>query len=648
MPRIDLKELATRESEQVEWKENVADIDDVISTAVAFANDISNLGGGYIVCGAREAKDEHGFQKMLTPGLSASRLKELEGRVIQGCRDRVDPSIVPVVEELPAEAPDKRILVFIVPATPYAHSFRKHGKDASTYYIRVSRETNEAKNGLLRELLIKKHAQERWDRRPNPTARVEDLDAVLLRDYLQRMTLWEANKAFEDYLEHPLAALALPLCAREPLTGTLRPRNFAILMFGRQIQRFFPGAYAIFSLYPGVDRAEPYAERIHLDGTIIEQADKLIDRLNTQAYDVIDKTRETSNLLRFPQRALQEAVINALVHRDYESEQPVRVTVFSDRIEIYSPGSLPTAVDRERFKQGRSAPVWRNQALAYFFNKLQLAQAEGQGIPTILRTMKETGCPNPTFDISPESVLCTLPAHPRHALIRAIREIERDLVLNHTTEAATKARELLEQDPYNFRMLELFCHASNMHGTPRDVYNFIREKSIDIEKLSAPGCLVLAETILAIKDASDEVRDLARQLLRSIAKGQYQEEEARKIALSLRKADDNEGAIAFINDTIKSSPHLQNNSKLHQLRGEAQIDLAKRCLKTATNRRTPSQVRGRAWEQCRDYLTQAERDLHIALENCRFPSDRQYIEQDINYLAQQKRRAFGGAFKRKH
>jgi ATP-dependent DNA helicase RecG len=61
--RVDLNELATRESEQVEWKRNVADINDVLRTVVAFANDFQNLGGGYVVRGAVETKDEHGFQK---------------------------------------------------------------------------------------------------------------------------------------------------------------------------------------------------------------------------------------------------------------------------------------------------------------------------------------------------------------------------------------------------------------------------------------------------------------------------------------------------------------------------------------------------------------------------------------------------------
>lgn len=59
--KIELSELSKRESERVEWKEDVAGIAPVVKTAVALANDYSNLGGGCIVCGARGTKDEHGF-----------------------------------------------------------------------------------------------------------------------------------------------------------------------------------------------------------------------------------------------------------------------------------------------------------------------------------------------------------------------------------------------------------------------------------------------------------------------------------------------------------------------------------------------------------------------------------------------------------
>ncbi|AUX48668.1 uncharacterized protein SOCE26_102090 [Sorangium cellulosum] len=635
MYRIDLKELASRESERVEWKENVAHINDVIATAVAFSNDLANVGGGYIVCGARETKDEHGFAKMETPGLTAGQAKEIEGRLMASCRDFVNPPITPQVEELPASTPDKRILVFIVPATPHAHSFRS--KEHEAYYVRLSRETVQARNGLLRELLVKKRALDPWDKRVNASATIEDIDLLVLREQLQRMGLWDPGKALEDYLspDVPLTAFAPPFCGREPLTGTIRPRNFALLLFGRDLQRFCGGAYAIFSVYPGTDRSEPTAERLPLPGNLFDQTRKLIDALNTQAYGVLDKLDAAPNLLKYPQRALHEAVVNALVHRDYESDQPVRVTVFSDRIEIRSPGALPSAVDREKFLTGHAAPVWRNQSLAYFFNKLHLAQGEGQGIPTILRTMSEEGCPAPIFDLETESVTCTLPAHPRHAMMRDRRAIERDIVLGNFKEAAEKARELLRRDPYDSRTIELFCEASSLMKAPEAVYEFAKELHID--KLGGTTQLKIAEMLASIRDQTESTKELARRLLQSAASGHFQEAEARKLVVSLRKIGDNHQAIDVLNRLFTSNPNLKNSSSLLQLRGKSYIDFAKRCTETAKNRSSPPRIKARAWEECRRYLEEAERDLHHALEHVVSPADREYILRDLEFLAHMKK-----------
>ena len=145
MDQLDLKTLSVRESDQIEWKEDVADTDDVAATLAAFANDWSNLGGGYVICGAKEEKDEHGFPRVVIVGLSAARLKEVEGKVLTACRDRVSPSIAPLVDELPSNSPDRRVLVFIMPATRSAHLFRRR-ESARRYYVRISRETREARN----------------------------------------------------------------------------------------------------------------------------------------------------------------------------------------------------------------------------------------------------------------------------------------------------------------------------------------------------------------------------------------------------------------------------------------------------------------------------------------------------------------------
>ena len=415
---VDLKELSKRESERVEWKENVANIEDIIKTAVAFSNDYSNLGGGYIVCGAKETKDEYGFQKLLETGLTSGKLKEIEGKFMNDLREKVFPPIVPISEEI-IVSDEKRILVFIIPASKDTHSYRSSGKDSSTYYVRIGRETREARNGILRELLIQKKELEPWDKRINTYSEIEDVDLLTLREYLQEMKVWDSNKAIEDYLSEKerISTFVSPLVGKEKITNKLRPKNFTLLMFSKDPLQFFSGAYVVFSIYKGKDRSERTAVRHEITGNIVQQTRKCIELFNKEAYTIFDKLDNMPNQLKYPLRALQEAIVNCIVHRDYEIDQPSRITVFSDRIEIYSPGALPRAIDKKKFLNGRATPFWRNQSIAYFFNKLQLAQAEGQGIPTIIRTMKDEGCPTPTFEIETESLTCILPANHRHILI---------------------------------------------------------------------------------------------------------------------------------------------------------------------------------------------------------------------------------------
>lgn len=414
---IDLKELSSRESERVEWKENGDDknvVNSIVKTISAFANDIANFGGGYVVCGAKESKDEFGFPKVLYNGLSSEKLKEIEGKVLQHCRDYVSPGVAPIVQEL--DNPNNkstRILVFIVLASPDAHTYRDG--ESVNYYVRISKETKEARNGILSQLLIKKQKIEYFDKRVSSNATESDIDVLIFRDSIQEMGLYHQGKSLEDYFsdKEQIAELVPPLFVRSNLTGILQPRNFSLLMFGKKnsITSIFPEAHTIVSIYKGLNRSEPTSERHTLTGSIIEQAKKANELLNSEAYTVFDKTSKKPNQVKYPIRALQEALINAIVHRDYEVPHPIRITIFADRIEIVSPGSLHWGVDKTKFLSGTASPKWRNQSFAYLFNKLQLAQSEGQGIPTIFRTMKEEGCPEPIFEIETESVICILHAN---------------------------------------------------------------------------------------------------------------------------------------------------------------------------------------------------------------------------------------------
>jgi predicted HTH transcriptional regulator len=640
---IDLSNLLVRESEQVEWKENVADPENVVATLSAFANDWSNLGGGYVVCGAKEVKDLHGFPSVEVKGLSASRLKEVEGRVLAGCRDRVSPSIAPQVHELPTTDPASRVLVFVMAATPKAHTFRK-GDESGKYYVRISRETREARNGVLRELLVRKNEVEPWDRRVCSTATTNDLDLVALRDALQRMNVFDPLRGIDDYLSdtRALSPFVPPLCGRDPLTGQLRPRNFAILLFGRQVQAHVPGAYSLVSIYPGQDRSEPHAERHELDGTIIDQARRSIDILGVQSYISFDKTNERSpNAVKYPRQALTEAVINALAHRDYELQDPARTTIFSNRIEIVSPGALPVGVKLETLREGKADPKWRNQTMAWFLSRLQLAQAEGQGIPTIIRSMREEGCPAPVFEADDARVICTLPAHPRHALAREYREIEEAISLGEFDFAKGRVQALLNEDAMNARAVQLLAEVAGALKDAGLVRSYLIAHETTVFGLPPRALVSLAEALTTQDSPSRADSDVARSLYIHASKGLIDEREVRKVAYGLSKAGDDHAAVAFVDKQMNEHPEWRDNPYLLQVRGNSYIGMAKQCTRTARKEGLAPQSKKRAWDDCRRFLELADKDLTGALLSAD-PVLRQTVQKNIEFADGLRRLATGG------
>jgi predicted HTH transcriptional regulator len=643
---IDLKELSSRESERVEWKENGDDkyiINSIVKTISAFANDIANFGGGYIICGAKETKDEFGFPKVLYTGLSAEKLKEIEGKVLQHCRDYVSPAIAPIVKEIDnPEDISTRILVFIILASPDAHTYRDG--ESVNYYVRISKDTKEARNGILSQLLVKKQKLEYFDKRVSSNSTESDIDVLIFRDSIQEMGLLRQSKSLEDYFSdrEQIAELVPPLFVRNKLTSLLQPRNFSLLMFGKKasITSFFSEAHTIVSIYKGLDRSEPTSERHTLTGSIIEQAKKSIELLNTQAYMAFDKTSTKPNQVKYPIRALQEALINALVHRDYEVPHPIRITIFADRIEIVSPGSLHWGVDKEKFLNGTASPKWRNQSFAYLFNKLQLAQSEGQGIPTIFRTMKEEGCPVPIFDIEIESVTCILPAHPRHQIIREQQEIQDMIILEKYIEAKEKTKQILEKDLYNFRSLDLFCEILIKLRLPNDLFEFIINNTIDLYSVNSNTLINFAELLSSVNDKQNfQFNNLANRALSIALSGKVEEGQIVKAAINLKKVGEPEDVIKFVSDAIIKYPNLSQNATLLQKRATAKMDEAKKCINTGKDAKSSLKTQARAWEMCRQLLSEVERDLSLAMENSEYPGEKEFIQKDISFLEKMKKQS---------
>ncbi|MDR1370969.1 MAG: putative DNA binding domain-containing protein [Dysgonamonadaceae bacterium] len=639
---IDLKELSIRESEKVEWKENGNDkelVKSIVKTISAFANDLSNMGGGYVVCGAKETKDEFGFQKVIYTGLSSDKLKEIEGKVLAHCRDNVSPSLSPITQEIdnPGDQTTK-ILIFIVIASHKAHTYRDG--ETSNYYVRIGKETREARNGILAQLLTSKQEIAPFDKRPNPNVGEVDIDTLLFRDCMNEMKLTQPSKPLEDYFsdKEQIAEFVPPLLMKKSLDDELCLRNFTLFMFGKKnsISLNFSDAYTSLSIYNGMDRSEPTAEKHLLTGSIIEQARKAIELLNTQAYTAFDKTSDKPNQVKYPRRALQEALINAIVHRDYEIPEPTRITVFSDRIEIKSPGSLHWGIDKDKFLAGKASPKWRNQSFAYLFNKLQLAQSEGQGIPTIIRTMKEEGCPDPIFEIGLDSLTCILPAHPRHRIIREVQEIQDKIILGKLDEAKNQVLQLLETDLYNFRTLDLYCEILGKQRNPQELFDFLNKKSIDCDLVNSNTLITIVE-ILNYERSNVAYQRLADDILSKALSGKIEESQIEKAVVNLKKLGEAENVIKFIDDAISKHPNLSSNSKLLEKRATSKMDLAKKCIGTGRDNKSSAKIKARAWDMCRQYLNEAEENLNDALNYAEDPNEKFFIEEnDIKFLEKMK------------
>jgi ATP-dependent DNA helicase RecG len=407
-------EIVQRESVRLEWKENVANPQNVVKTLCAFANDFQQVGGGRVIYGLREGKDIFGEPAAKVVGLDEKRLKEVKNKVLHYCHRFVEPPLTPEVSEYPVEDdPSRRILAFAVTSSQYAHRFRTK-KDDVNYYIRVNDQTRPA-DGLIPQLLEFKKVWPPYLDQTHPDAGLDAIDLMALNEFLGRLELPQQVK---EYLEPNVRFRGdvLDLVTYPPgRTDIVVPRNFTILLFGREPHRFFRGAYAIFSVYHGPDRASERSQRYEIFGPIPVLIRNLMSRLQVYMGIEIDRSLEIfseyQNRHMFSEWAVQEAIVNAFIHRDYHAHDPVRVTLFNDRLEVISPGGPYGNVDPVKIPKGEAYTSWRNPSLAWFMVELKFAQNEGQGIRKIIELTKATSGKEPRFKIDSHWFAIEIPSY---------------------------------------------------------------------------------------------------------------------------------------------------------------------------------------------------------------------------------------------
>ena len=210
------------------------------------------------------------------------------------------------------------------------------------------------------------------------------------------------------------------------------PTLAAVMNFGLYPQGYFPQLAITAVVVPGTSIGNTTEDHIRfldnkrMEGTLINMLDEAMAFClrNMKTRTIIDPaTGKRADQTEYPLLAIREAVLNALIHRDYSpytEGTPIQINFFSDRLEIHSPGTLYGRMTVEQL--GVARPDLRNPALAVMAETLLKAENRYSGIPTIRSEMAQAGLPPPVFENRRNEFVVTLynralesPAHVKPA-----------------------------------------------------------------------------------------------------------------------------------------------------------------------------------------------------------------------------------------
>ena len=190
-----------------------------------------------------------------------------------------------------------------------------------------------------------------WELLPARRATMQDLDLVKVEAYLNQRSIRHRQAGRFDDVEQVLIGMD---CALVTSSGEVVPTNAGILFFGRTPQSDIIQSEVVCVLFRDAVAASRYADRKIITGTLQELIDGTEAFLNR--YIAVGARIEGWKRIDIPEHsieALREAVINAVVHRDYSKRgESVRVFYYADRVEIHSPGLLLPGITVEQMERG--------------------------------------------------------------------------------------------------------------------------------------------------------------------------------------------------------------------------------------------------------------------------------------------------------
>lgn len=382
----------------------------IIHSICAFANDIDNVGGGYIVVGVEE---NDGTPVLPVKGIPQERVYGILKELIGLCH-MIEPLYYPVVE--PVFFQGKYIIVIWVSGghgRPYKAAKDVHSdKSTKLYYIRKFSSTIVASPEEEKELFYIS-TDIPFDDRPNLAADVSDLDIGLMRSHLKKIG--------SSLYEHSLSMDALDIAKNMQLVAgppeAVKPLNVGLLMFSERPEKYF--RYARIEV---VDIPDPtgtnMTEKVFTGPIQRQLSDALAFIKNYTLKEVVIKSAdraEATRISNYPYAAIEEILANAVYHRSYQEKEPITVRITSESIEITSfPGFDRSISDKDIAELRIRARVYRNRRIGDFLKELKLIEGRNTGFPNAIKALKANGSGIPRFEMDNERsfLSVTIPIHP--------------------------------------------------------------------------------------------------------------------------------------------------------------------------------------------------------------------------------------------
>lgn len=380
-----LTELLTDlEADNIERTESVKDTDKFSEAICAFANDSPNHGApGYLLIGVRDDGSLSGLavRDELLINLAAIRSS---GNILPQPQMNVgkfslEGGDVAVVEVFPSDLP------------PVRYKSRIHVRVGPRKAL-----ANEQEERVLTERRVA--LAKSFDAHPCYEATLHDLALGQFDAYRREAVDPETVAANNRSVEQQLASLRL----FDPERA--RPTNAGILLFGKNTRYFLPGAYIQYLKLPGAELTDIPEDQAEVSGDLQTILRELEGRLKLLIHTRMDTVNALEERLipDYPEWAVRELLMNAIMHRNYDSNTPIRFYAFRDHIEIQSPGGLYGEATQQNFPTRNS---YRNPIIAEAMKTLGFVNRFGYGVQRAQALLAQNGNPPAEFEFDEHTVL---------------------------------------------------------------------------------------------------------------------------------------------------------------------------------------------------------------------------------------------------